>query len=715
MPTVTTNPDFFKSKVLGHPSGLFVLFFTEMWERFSFYGMRVLLINFLTMAAIGTNPGWEWSSENAGALFGTYAGLLYLTPIVGGIIADRFTGYRWAVVIGAVIMTLGHAAMALETEFSLYFGLVLLVIGTGFFKPNITSIISEMYKDLPEKKDGAYTIFYMGVNAGAFFGMMLCGYLAEKVGWSWGFGLAGIFMLLGSLQFWLAKPLFGTIGDVPKKDTEVEATMSPDGMVEDRNLKNVIKPVEKRNPFTTVDKILIVITSVIGLLYLINDPVSKIGGIHMLPQEFLISKDILAGPLVITIIGLILFLFLVISRIVRYERIVRDRMIAVIIFAFFTVFFWLSFEQGATSLVLFARDYTDRMMSGTSAIIYNIVNTLLTIVPLMIISWVVFKLSKQTFKKIAASNIILALSFVGVWGIVIWMLNNDFNSQAYQLKYQAVKTAQIDPKTNAQAVDEKGEPVFDFKPVTETTEVKSTDVVVDQMIDISSRDQLQPGDKVAVHSEIGNLVYLTKESQAKIADSYRTANKPSQIVTATVTQLKDNQVEITASWFSILNSFFIIAFASFFSKWWDSKYNPSAAVKYGLGLIIMGIGFGILAYGAQAIPSGAAAGTVRISMVWLVFAYLFHTLGELCLSPVGLSYVSKLVPARMIAFMFGMWYLAIAIGNKLAGSLGGMIEGITSKYDMSTFFLIFTIIPIVAGLIVAALNPVLKKLMHGVR
>ncbi|RZJ58740.1 MAG: MFS transporter, partial [Flavobacterium sp.] len=113
--------------------------------------------------------------------------------------------------------------------------------------------------------------------------------------------------------------------------------------------------------------------------------------------------------------------------------------------------------------------------------------------------------------------------------------------------------------------------------------------------------------------------------------------------------------------------------------------------------------------------SGAAAGTVRISMVWLVFAYLFHTLGELCLSPVGLSYVSKLVPARMIAFMFGMWYLAIAIGNKLAGSLGGMIEGITSKYDMSTFFLIFTIIPIVAGLIVAALNPVLKKLMHGVR
>lgn len=713
MSEITSNNDFFKSKVLGHPSGLFVLFFTEMWERFSFYGMRVLLINFLTMAAIGTNPGWEWSSENAGALFGTYAGLLYLTPIAGGIIADKFTGYRWAVVIGAVIMTLGHVSMAMETEFSLYFGLVLLVIGTGFFKPNITSIISEMYKDLPEKKDGAYTIFYMGVNTGALFGMMLCGYLAEKIGWSWGFGLAGIFMLLGSLQFWLAKPLFGKIGDVPKKSKVVEA-ISPDGQIDITSPKE-IKPEDKRNPFTLLDKVLIVITSIIGLLYLIDDPASKIGNIHLLPQEFLVSKDILPGSLVITIIGLVLFLFLVISRIVRYTKVVRDRMIAVIIFAFFTVFFWLSFEQGATSLVLFARDFTDRTLIGNQAIIFNVINTLLTTVPLALTSWVLFLLFKQTYKKIALSNVILAISFLGVWGIVIWMLNNDYNSKAYELKYQAIKTAQIDEKTKKQAVDENGDLVFDFNAVTETTVLKPTDEVVDQRFTISSRDLLNVNDKVALHNEIGNFVYLTKDLEAKIRNDYKGVNKDSQIIKAEVAQLKENQVEVTTSWFSILNSFFIIAFASMFSKWWDSKYNPSVAVKYGLGLIIMGLGFAILAYGAKVIPSGAEAGAVRVSMIWLIFAYLFHTLGELCLSPVGLSYVSKLVPGRMIAFMFGMWYLAIAIGNKLAGSLGGMIEGITKEYDMSTFFLIFTIVPIVAGLIVTALNPVLKKLMHGVR
>jgi POT family proton-dependent oligopeptide transporter len=168
--------------------------------------------------------------------------------------------------------------------------------------------------------------------------------------------------------------------------------------------------------------------------------------------------------------------------------------------------------------------------------------------------------------------------------------------------------------------------------------------------------------------------------------------------------------EIPVSWFSILNSFFIIAFASSFSKWWESKYNPSAAVKYGFGLIIMAIGFGLLAFGANGIQEG-----VKVSMIWLILAYLFHTLGELCLSPVGLSYVSKLVPPRMIAFMFGMWYLAIAIGNKIAAVLGGQIENITKDFGLSTFFLIFTIVPTVAGLLVIGLNPLLKKLMHGVK
>ena len=580
-----TTDQFFKSTVLGHPSGLFVLFFTEMWERFSFYGMRVLLINFLTMSIIGDNAGWGWSSENAGALYGTYAMLLYITPIFGGIIADKYIGYRWAVVIGALIMTLGHASMAIDSPTMLYVGLGLLVLGTGFFKPNMTSILSEMYKDYPEKKDGAYTIFYMGVNAGAFFGMMLCGYLAEKVGWHWGFGLAGVFMLLGTLQFWLAKPLFGSIGEVPNR-AEVKKA---EELAKQSNLDE-----DKRNPFTMVDKVLIVITTVIGLLYAFNDPLSKIASINLFPFKL----GALDGQNVMIIVALVFFLILVVSRLMRYTTVIRHRMIAVIIFAFFTVFFWMSFEQGASSLVIFARDNVDRTLEGSALTTFNIINTLLTIVPLLIVSWVLILLGKQSWKKIPGSNVVLAICFIGVWSVAIWMLYKEF--------------------------------------------------------------------------------------------------------TATSS-------EITVSWFSILNSFFIIAFASTVSKLWDSKYNPSAAYKYGLGLIIMAIGFGLLAYGAYGITEG-----IKVSMIWLVLAYLFHTLGELFLSPVGLSYVSKLVPARMIAFMFGMWYLAIAIGNKLAAVLGGQIDNITSQYSLSTFFLIFAIVPIVAGVLVIALNPLLKKLMHGV-
>lgn len=704
---------FFESKVLGHPSGLFILFFTEMWERFSFYGMRVLLINFLTMAAIGSNPGWAWTAENAGALFGTYAGLLYLTPIVGGIIADRYTGHRWAVVIGCVIMTLGHAAMAVETEFSLYAGLALLVIGTGFFKPNITSIISEMYTDLPQKKDGAFTIFYMGVNAGAFFGMMLCGYLAEKVGWSWGFGLAGIFMMLGCLQFWLAGPLFGSLGGKPQKP-EKEAHIPDDDTLEREITVNPEPKKTKSNPFTLFDKILILISATIGLLFLINDPLSKIGNIHLLPEQFLFDKNTLPGPLVITIIGLILFLILVISRIARYEAVIRDRMIAVIIFALFTVFFFISFEQGATSLVLFARDFTTRVYTGEAATIYYIVNGLLTIIPLAIITWVLVLLFRKTYKKIALSNVVLGLAFIGVWGIAIWMLYNDVSSNAYEIQYQAVKTVNLD-ENGVAVMDVKGDTVYHYEPVTETTFLTGEETVVPQTVNIATREVLEVGNNVQLHAERGQMVYLDAETTEKVKADYEVAGLPSAITLATVSSLKDNQVEITTSWFSILNSFFIIALASMFSKWWDSRFNPSAAMKYALGLIIMGIGFGILAYGSRIIPQGAVPGSIRVSMIWLVLAYLFHTMGELCLSPVGLSYVSKLVPGRMIAFMFGMWYLAIAIGNKLAGSLGGMIEEIQTEYNMSTFFLIFTIVPIGAGILVALLNPVLKRLMHGVK
>ncbi|MFT4576171.1 MAG: POT family proton-dependent oligopeptide transporter [Polaribacter sp.] len=501
--------------LLGHKPALFVLFFTEMWERFSYYGMRAIFVLFLV-------KNWEWSNERAVGLLMIYTSTVYLTPLIGGIIADKFLGYQKAVAFGALAMTLGHAAMAMETEITLYIGIGLLIIGNGLFKPNVTSIVSGLYDKYPDRKDGAFTIFYMGVNAGGFLGVLLCGFLASNLSYAWGFGLAGIFMFLGTLQFWFGRIIFGNIGISPSINVD---------------LSDAIQNSED-------------------------------------------TKDVEVVP----------------------ANVQRDRYIVVGLLAFFTVFFWTAFEQASGSMTIFASDYTQRTLEGNSALIFKIIDTLITIVPLGIISWVLLKLFAQTFKKISLSNIILGISFLAIWGIAIWKLTI------------------IIPKENA---------------------------------------------------------------------------------------------EIEASWFLILNSLFIIGLAPLFSKWWESKYNPPAAIKFGIGMLLLGIGFGALAYGASGIPQGAK--TASVSIIWLVIAYLLHTMGELCVSPVGLSYVSKLVPAKKIGMMFGIWYLVNFIGNFLAGFIGKSIDSIVEQHSMSFFFLIFTIIPAIVGLIFLILNPLMKKLMHGIR
>ncbi|WP_298826209.1 peptide MFS transporter [uncultured Capnocytophaga sp.] len=572
---------YFDIKVLGQPSGLFFLFFTEMWERFSFYGMRVLLVQFLTAEILLGDPkgGWGWTSEQATALYGTYAMLLYLTPVLGGIIADKYLGTRRAVIIGSIIMTIGQLCLFLHSTTMFFVGLTCLVVGVGLFKPNVPSILGEMFKDHPDKKDSAYTIFYMGVNAGAFLGMMLCGYLAATKGWSWGFGLAGIFMALGTLQFVFAKPLMGDLGML-KKETHHEQSTDTD----------------KRNPFTLVDNILIVLVSTLGLLYAFNDPLSKN---HIYDLFAWVDTSLMRGQNLVALIALLLFVYLLVSRILRYDRIVRNRMFAVMSLAFFIIFFFITFEQAPSSLIIVARDYVDRSLSGEGLLVFNIINALLMLIPLLIISFVLIRLAMVTWKLIPLTNIVLFVCFLLIWGVAIYAIRSEF--------------------------------------------------------------------------------------------------------------LK-NTSEIAVSWFSVLNAFFVITLASSVSKIWSSKYNPSVAFKYGFGLFFVAFGYLVVWFGAKGLSED-----MKISMAYIILIYFFHTIGELFISPVGLSYVSKLVPHRMLAFMFGTWYLGIAIAQKVAATLGGQVVSITKEYGLSTFFLIFASIATGAGILVMLYNPVLKKLMHEVK
>lgn len=601
---MTTESTLADSSVFGHKPGLFLLFFTEMWERFSYYGMRVLLVLFLVTETAG--GGWGWTRSSALNLYALYTGLVYVTPILGGIIADRFLGYRKAVVLGAFLMTLGHASLALETTTSFYAGLVLLIAGNGFFKPNISSIVGQLYAKEGAKKDSAYTIFYMGINAGAFLGILLCGYIGEKTQWSYGFGLAGIFMFLGMIMFQLGQSIFGELG------------------------------------------------------------------LHSNPKERQTGVD----------------------ESDESPAIVRDRLIVIGILSFFTIFFWMAFEQAGGSMNIFAKDYTSRILTGRDATIFFWTNAFLTVVPLAIVTWVLLRLIAATKSQIPLSNLAITISFVLIWAIALWMLNKEYNMRAYDITITPPPAAE-----NAKASADAANAV---------ESAAATEILLASIsTTIQSDAALKEGQTIHVvdlegKGGSGKLRILTEEQAAVFTTDLE----------ATVVREKQNETEVTASWFQILNSFFIIAFAPLFSRMWASRFNPSAPVKFGIGLILLGLGFGALAVASRGITQGAT--TAEVSMWWLILAFLFHTLGELFVSPVGLSYVSKLAPAKLVGLMFGIWFLASAIANYLAGFTGSYIDAISEEYGLATFFLIYTLIPIIAGVIILGLTGKIKKLMHGI-
>jgi POT family proton-dependent oligopeptide transporter len=387
-----------RDTILGQPNALFVLFFTEMWERFSYYGMRALLVLFL-VSEVGKG-GWGWTRADATSLYGWYTGLVYLTPILGGYLADRVLGTRRSVLWGGFVIAAGHAALFMETVPTFYLGLALIILGTGLFKPNISAIVGQLYgKDNEGQRDGGYTLFYMGVNAGAFFGISLCGYIGEKVSWNLGFGLAGAFMVLGALQFWFSRSLFGAIGE--KLDADKAAALAKAEATDDTP-----------------------------------------------------------------------------------EHVVGDRLKAIVVFSFFTIFFWFAFEQAGGSMTIFAADYTDRQLAGTSGLVFKLINTAMTVVPLAILSWLLLRLYRNTGGKVWLANLSLAVAFAGLWGLCFWMLGREFMME---------------------------------------------------------------------------------------------------------------QSEVPATWFGVLNSFFIVVLAPAFSKMWEDKWNPSGPVKFGVGLILLGLGFAALA------------------------------------------------------------------------------------------------------------------------
>jgi POT family proton-dependent oligopeptide transporter len=365
--------------ILGHPRGLFVLFFAEMWERFSYYGMRALLILYLT-------KHWLYDDKDASIIYGAYTALVYITPVIGGYIADRYLGQRKAVVFGAVLLTLGHFFMAFEGNGTghendpglniFWLALAFIIVGSGFLKANISVIVGQLYPRTDVRRDGAYTIFYMGINLGAAIGTLIAGYLGETYGWGYGFGAAGFGMLLGLIVFVWGKPLL--MGKGESRDPA--------------RLKSMVGPLRFE-----------------WLLYLVGlAAVVIIWG--------LIQYQELVGSL-LGIFGALLVAYVVFTAVTKLPKEDRDRIFAALLLIIGSILFWALFEQAGSSLNLFTDRYVDR--AGVPASIFQSINPIYIILLAPLFAWLWVTLGRRGLEPSAPAKFGFAMIQLGAGFLVL--------------------------------------------------------------------------------------------------------------------------------------------------------------------------------------------------------------------------------------------------------------------------------------------------------
>jgi proton-dependent oligopeptide transporter, POT family len=358
-----------------------MLFFAEMWERFSYYGMRALLVLYLT-------KHWLFSDGEASMVYGAYTALVYITPVIGGYLADKYLGQRKAVLYGATLLTIGHFMMGFEGEGgqgtpalnAFWLALAFIIVGSGFLKANISVLVGQLYPRTDVRRDGAYTIFYMGVNLGAFLGSLLCGYLGETYGWKYGFGAAGVGMLLGLVVFVLGKPLLGGRGEAPD-------------------------PARLRArafgiPFE-------------WLLYLLG--IAIVAACWWMVQNRQVVGWALGGT------GVVLLAYVVWTAVARLDAHARDRIFAAMILMIGSVLFWALFEQAGSSLNLYTDRYVDRNMLGwqVPASMFQSINALYIILLAPVFAGLWTWLGRRGLEPSAPAKFGLALVQLGAGFLVL--------------------------------------------------------------------------------------------------------------------------------------------------------------------------------------------------------------------------------------------------------------------------------------------------------
>jgi POT family proton-dependent oligopeptide transporter len=479
---------------LQHPTGLYTLFFTEMWERLSFYGMRALLVLFMVDQVQHGGMGLE--DKTASAIYGLYTALVYVVCLPGGWIADRLLGAQRSVWYGGLLIAAGHFTLVVPRAEAFFLGLLLIVAGTGLLKPNISVIVGQLYPEGGGRRDAGFTIFYMGINLGAMIGPLICSTLGEKINWHYGFGAAGVGMLLGLAQFWFMSKYLGDAGKHPAK--------------------------RKEGGFDRAWLVLAGALAVVAIVVLLG--LTRVITFDPVPLAHNTSY-LIAGIACAYLIGI-----LVLGKL-SHEEIKRMGILIVLLIA--CALFWAGFEQAGSSLNLFADRYTVREVAG---------------------------------------------------------------------------------------------------------------------------------------------------------------------------------FEIPTGWFQSLNPVFIIALSPVMAALWVAlakrNRNPSVPAKFGLALVLLGLGFLIMVAASKLVGPDQ-----RVWPTWLISTYLVHTVAELCLSPVGLSAVTKLAPERFVGQLMGLWFLASSLGSLIAGLMASEIE---TAAQMPGIYLRIAVISVIAGLVLLVCVPLMRRWTHNV-
>ena len=361
-----------------HPKALFALFMVELWERFSYYGMRAILVLYMTSELV--KGGFAFDDAKAYGIYGAYGALVYLTPILGGFFADKIMGFRRAIIWGALLMAAGQFTLFLNNQTTFYIGLALLVIGNGFFKPNISSMIGRFYPEGDPRRDGAFTIFYMGINIGAFLTPLTCGAIGEIEGWQYGFLTAGIGMLLGFLIFMWAQwaGWYETHGFKPEEE-----------------LKPVIKGINNSLvPYLTT----LLFIPIAWLLIMKNDVV-----------------DVMLGILAVTILGYLLFLA------GKYDTVQKQRIWVIVLLLLFTTVFWTFFELAGSAMNLFTERNVNKNMLGMTftTTFFQSVNPLFIMLFAPVFSWLWITLGKSGKEPAAPYKFAVGLTLLGLGFLVL--------------------------------------------------------------------------------------------------------------------------------------------------------------------------------------------------------------------------------------------------------------------------------------------------------